>query len=186
MDHNPDRIAVWPGYFDAKVSRRSGRRVPRDSSVLKPDLEGLFIASRALGLRKIKREERVSHPNRPHAKEGRLWVSKKGAKESIGAGSKEEIMQLIGGQWRQMQKDQRNDEREAQKRGPRVGDKRARSQRKGANKSARCSSKGSAQPKAKAPPLIIPAKNPLIREVFHLLFLDELHQNHHRLLAFHS
>ena len=134
MDHNPDRIAVWPGYFDAKVSRRSGRRVPRDSSVLKPDLEGLFIASRALGLRKIKREERVSHPNRPHAKEGRLWVSKKGAKESIGAGTKEEIMQLIGGQWRQMQKDQRNDEKEAQKRGPRVGDKRARSQRKGANK----------------------------------------------------
>ena len=53
MDHNPDRIAVWPGYFDAKVSRRSGRRVPRDSSVLKPDLEGLFIASRALGLKKI-------------------------------------------------------------------------------------------------------------------------------------
>ncbi|MBS84312.1 MAG: hypothetical protein CMA90_04100 [Euryarchaeota archaeon] len=134
MDHNPDRISVWPGYFDAKVSRRSGRRVPRDSSVLKPDLEGLFIASRALGLRKIKREERVSHPNRPHAKEGRLWVSKKGAKESIGAGSKEEILQLIGGQWRQMQKDQRNHEKEAQKRGPKVGDKRARSQRKGANK----------------------------------------------------
>ena len=62
MDHNPDRIAVWPGYFDAKVSRRSGRRVPRDSSVLKPDLEGLFIASRALGLKKIKREEKISHP----------------------------------------------------------------------------------------------------------------------------
>ena len=53
MDHNPDRIAVWPGYFDAKASRRSGRRVPKDSSVLKPDLEGLFIASRALGLKKI-------------------------------------------------------------------------------------------------------------------------------------
>ena len=85
MDHNPDRIALWPGYFDAKASRRSGRRVPKDSSVLKPDLEGLFIASRALGLKKIKREERVSHPNRPHGKEGRLWVSKKGAQESIGA-----------------------------------------------------------------------------------------------------
>ena len=134
MDHNPDRIAVWPGYFDAKVSRRGGRRVPRDSSVLKPDVEGLLSASRALGLRKIKRDERVSHPNRPHGKEGRLWVSKRGAKESIGAVTKEEILQLIGGQWRQMQKDQRNDEKEAQKRGPRVGDKRARSQRKGSNK----------------------------------------------------
>ena len=130
MDHNPDRIAVWPGYFDAKVSRRSGRRVPRDSSVLKPDLEGLFIASRALGLRKIKREERVSHPNRPHAKEGRLWVSKKGAKESIGAGSKEEIMQLIGGQWRQMQKDAKQNEAQRVAEGPKAGDKRGRTQRK--------------------------------------------------------
>ena len=97
MDHNPDRIAVWPGYFDAKSSRRSGRRVPKDSSVLKPDLEGLFVASRALRLRKVKREERVSHPNRPHGKEGRLWVSKKGAKESIGASTNVEILQLIGG-----------------------------------------------------------------------------------------
>ena len=60
--------------------------------------------------------------------------SKKGAKEAIGAGTKEEILQLIGGQWRQMQKDQRNSEKEAQKRGPRVGDKRARTQRKGSNK----------------------------------------------------
>ncbi len=50
MEHNPDRIALWPGYFDGKVSRRNGRRVPRDSAVLKPDLEGLFIAARAAGL----------------------------------------------------------------------------------------------------------------------------------------
>jgi len=55
MDHNPDRLCVWPGYFDMKRSRRSGRRVPKDASVLKPDLEGLFMAARAVGLRKIKR-----------------------------------------------------------------------------------------------------------------------------------
>ncbi|MDP6869873.1 MAG: signal recognition particle subunit SRP19/SEC65 family protein [Candidatus Poseidoniaceae archaeon] len=134
MDHNPDRIAVWPGYFNAKVSRRSGRRVPRDSSVLRPDLEGLFIAARALGLRKIKRDERISHPQRPHGKEGRLWVSKRGALESIGASSKEEILQLIGGQWRKMQKEQRDTEKEAAVRGPQTGDRRARAQRKGSNK----------------------------------------------------
>ena len=100
MDHNPDRLCVWPGYFDMKRSRRAGRRVPKDSSVLKPDLEGLFNAARAVGLRKIKREEHTSHPRRPHGREGRLWVSSSGAKESIGAGSKEELLQLIGGQWR--------------------------------------------------------------------------------------
>ena len=59
MDHNPDRLCVWPGYFDMKQSRRSGRRVPKDASVLKPDLEGLFMAARAVGLRKIKREEKA-------------------------------------------------------------------------------------------------------------------------------
>ena len=53
MEHNPDRICVWPGYFNAKTSRRGGRRVPRDSSVLKPDLEGLYLAARKVGLKKI-------------------------------------------------------------------------------------------------------------------------------------
>ena len=130
MDHNPDRICVWPGYFDAKTSRRSGRRVPRDSSVLKPDLEGLFYAARRVGLKKIKREENISHPNRPYGKEGRLWVSRTGAKQSIGASNKEELLQMIGGQWRQMQKDAKENEAQRVAEGPKTGDKRGRSQRK--------------------------------------------------------
>jgi len=130
MDHNPDRLCVWPGYFDMKQSRRSGRRVPKDASVLKPDLEGLFMAARAVGLRKIKREENISHPRRPHGREGRLWVSAKGAKESIGAGSKEEVLQLIGGQWREMQRNQRQEAVKQSSSGPKTGDRRARSQRK--------------------------------------------------------
>ena len=130
MDHNPDRLCVWPGYFDMKRSRRSGRRVPKDASVLKPDLEGLFNAARAVGLRKIKREEHTSHPSRPHGREGRLWVSSSGAKASIGAGSKEELLQLIGGQWREMQRNQRQAAVQETARGPKAGDRRARSQRK--------------------------------------------------------
>ena len=130
MDHNPDRLCVWPGYFDMKRSRRAGRRVPKDASVLKPDLEGLFNAARAVGLRKIKREEHTSHPRRPHGREGRLWVSSSGAKEAIGAGSKEELLQLIGGQWREMQRNQRQAVAQQTARGPKTGDRRARSQRK--------------------------------------------------------
>ena len=131
MDHNPDRLCVWPGYFDARTSRRSGRRVPKESSVLKPDLEGLFLAARKLGLKKIKREERVSHPARPHQGEGRMWVSRAGSKQSVGANSKEELLQLIGAQWRQMQRDQKEANADRVARGPQTGDRRARSQRKG-------------------------------------------------------
>ena len=130
MDHNPDRLSIWPGYFDAKTSRRSGRRVPRDSSVLKPDLDSLFYAARKVGLKKIKREENTSHPRRPHGKEGRLWVSRSGAKQSIGANSKEELLQLIGGEWRQIQRDMKDADAKRVAQGPQTGDRRARSQRK--------------------------------------------------------
>ena len=142
MEHNPDRVSVWPGYFNAKTSRRSGRRVPKDASVLKPDLEGLYLAARKVGLKKLKREEGASHPRRPYGKEGRLWVSSAGAKQSIGANSKEEVMQLIGGVWRQMQKDRRASEQEQQAAGPKAGDRRARSQRKSGNKSNKSQSGG--------------------------------------------
>ena len=142
MEHNPDRISVWPGYFNAKTSRRSGRRVPKDASVLKPDLEGLYLAGRKVGLKKIKREEGTSHPRRPYGKEGRLWVSSAGAKQSIGANCKEEVMQLIGGVWRQMQKDRKAAEQQQQAAGPKTGDRRARSQRKSGNKGNKSQSGG--------------------------------------------
>ncbi|MEZ7993975.1 MAG: signal recognition particle subunit SRP19/SEC65 family protein [Candidatus Poseidoniaceae archaeon] len=134
MEHNPDRLSIWPGYFNAKISRRNGRRVPKDASVIKPDLEGLFLAARKVGLRKIKREEGSNHPRRPHAGEGRLWVSRVGSKQSIGANSKEEILQLIGGEWRQMQRDLKEAKADREEKGPQTGDRRARSQRKGSNR----------------------------------------------------
>jgi signal recognition particle subunit SEC65 len=130
VDHNPDRLSIWPGYFDIRVSRRNGRRVPKDSSVIKPDLEGLFMAARKLGLKKIKREEDSSHPKRPHGKEGRLWVSRNGAKQSIGANTKEELLQLIGGEWRQIQRNLKDADAKRVAEGPQTGDRRARSQRK--------------------------------------------------------
>lgn len=149
MDHNQDRIVIWPGYFDSKSSRRSGRRVPRDSSVLKPDLDGLIWAARSVGLKKIKKEEGSSHPARPHGKEGRLWVSRKSAKESIGASNKEEIMQLIGMKWREMLNERKHQEAEAKKAGPRAGDRRAHSQRKTSGAAKQAASRAAAARKGK-------------------------------------
>ena len=98
--------------------------------MIKPDLEGLFLAARKIGLKKIKREEDSCHPKRPHGKEGRLWVSKTGAKQSIGANTKEELLQLIGGEWRQIQRSLKDADAKRAAEGPQTGDRRARSQRK--------------------------------------------------------
>ncbi len=130
MEHNPDRLCVWPGYFDSKSSRRGGRRVPRDASVSKPDLEGLANAAKQLGIRKMKREEGVSHPQRPHLSEGRLWISAKGAEEHVGASTKEELLQLIGGQWREMQNSAKIAEQKALEERPKPGQTWAKNQRK--------------------------------------------------------
>ena len=105
MDHNPDRLCVWPELSDMKRSRRAGRRVPKDASVLKPDLEGCSTAARAVGLRKIKRRTHLSPTSTPRPT--RSFVGVVLQCEAIGAGGKEELLQLIGGQWREMQRNQR-------------------------------------------------------------------------------
>ena len=101
MQHNPDRLVLWPGYFNSKLSRRKGRRVPKESSVPNPDLDNLAWAARQSGLRKMKREEGVSHPRRPYLKEGRLWISAQSANADLGTSNKEEVLQIIGGVWRE-------------------------------------------------------------------------------------
>ena len=72
MANHPDRIVVWPGYFDSKTSRRSGRRVSKDRSVANPTLDGLAYAARNAGIKKMKREDGVSH--RTTFRKGRSFV----------------------------------------------------------------------------------------------------------------
>ena len=59
-----------------------------------------------------------------------------GSRQSVGANSKEELMQLIGAQWRQMQRDQKEANAERIAKGPQTGDRRARSAKKKANQAA--------------------------------------------------
>ena len=76
----------------------------------------------------MKREEGISHPKRPNLKEGRLWVSLSAASKVLGTGNKEEMMQIIGGVWKESYSKQVEQEKAERKKGPKVGDKRARSQ----------------------------------------------------------
>ncbi len=129
-EHNPDRIVLWPGYFNSKLSRKQGRRVAKKASVADPTLDGLALAARNVGLSKMKREADTPHPKRPSAKEGRLWISKRDAESSLGFSGKEQVMQAIGGKWRSSVKELKAQEKAAKKSGPKAGDKRGRAQRK--------------------------------------------------------
>ncbi|MEC8927077.1 MAG: signal recognition particle subunit SRP19/SEC65 family protein [Candidatus Thermoplasmatota archaeon] len=130
MANNPERIVVWPGYFDSKTSRRSGRRVSKDRAVTNPTLDGLAYAARSAGIRKMKKEENTSHPSRPNEQEGRLWISTADALSATGSNSKEGVLQAIGTAWNSQQSEIKASEKAAKVSGPKTGDKRGRSQRK--------------------------------------------------------
>ena len=95
-----------------------------------PTLDGLAYAARSAGIRKMKKEEKTSHPSRPHEQEGRLWISTADALSGTGATSKEGVLQAIGTAWNTQQSEIKASEKAAKISGPKTGDKRGRSQRK--------------------------------------------------------
>ena len=68
----------------------------KGTSIPKPTLESIVWAARSAGVRKMRQEPEVSHPARPHAKEGRLVMPPSHVLEVMGASSKEGVMQKIG------------------------------------------------------------------------------------------
>jgi len=73
------KYVIWPLYFDASLSRREGRRVPKKLAVEKPSIDDILRASRELGLNPIP-EKDARHPSRYWEKMGRVLVDKKGSK----------------------------------------------------------------------------------------------------------
>ncbi len=130
MPRDASKMNIWTGYFDSRLSRSGGRRVPKEASVPKPTLEAVAWAAKAVGISKMKREAETSHPSRPHQQEGRLVLSTKDALSSTNADSKEGVMQSIGLRLRSQMKVAKEQDSKAQARGPSKGDRQRRAQRK--------------------------------------------------------
>ena len=124
-----EEMILWTGYFDSRLSRSDGRRVPKEASIPKPTLESVVWAARSAGIRKMRQEPDASHPSRPHAKEGRLVMPPRHALEVTEASSKEGVMKAIGTALRKRSQDAKEQGKDAT-RGPAKGDRRGRSQRK--------------------------------------------------------
>ena len=76
MTYDPDvAITVWPEYFDIKLTRAQGRRLPKELCVENPSLD--FIAKGAMML-DLEYEilEDMSYPKVPRAKHGCVRVER--------------------------------------------------------------------------------------------------------------
>ena len=96
MTADKSKMIIWTRYFDSKLSRSEGRRVPKEASIPNPSLDAIVWAARDVGLSKMKRDTEASHPSRPHNNEGRLILSTQEAISVTKAESKEGVMQSIG------------------------------------------------------------------------------------------
>jgi signal recognition particle subunit SEC65 len=130
MAERKDEMWVWTGYFDSRLSRSAGRRVPSEASVPNPTLDSIAWAARAAGITRMRRKAETSHPSRPHAQEGRLELSVKDALSSTKAESKEGVLQTIGLRLRTQMKEAKAAEAQATARGPAKGNRQQRAQRK--------------------------------------------------------
>jgi len=77
-----DRFVLYPRYFDARLTRAEGRRVPEALAVKSPDAPWIENAARKLGL-EPQLEDKAAHSAQPAEKAGRVLVAKKGSKEAV-------------------------------------------------------------------------------------------------------
>jgi len=71
---------VYPEYFDSKLTRREGRRVPLNLAVPNPMIDELASVARKLGWQ-VSVEKEVAYPRCWWNKKGRLIVEKYGMKK---------------------------------------------------------------------------------------------------------
>lgn len=77
-----DKYVIYPIYFDASISRKDGRRVPKKLSVEKPDVTQIAKIAKNLGFNPTI-EEQIAHPKRYWKNEGRVLIDKKQSKQAM-------------------------------------------------------------------------------------------------------
>ena len=83
MTVDPEKaLVLWPSYFDLRVSREAGRRVPRRDAIEEPSANMLFDAVKSLGLDCILELDK-SYPRFWHRHEGRVLVEPKLTKKDL-------------------------------------------------------------------------------------------------------
>ena len=74
-------VILWPEYFDSTISRKYGRKVPKELAVPRPTQKELLEVATSLGLKAEPLEG--SYPRTWWVKEGPILVEKRGSKRSV-------------------------------------------------------------------------------------------------------
>ena len=78
-----DHVVIWLDYFNKTLSRKKGRRLPKDKCVFDPSLNELIESSNAAGLKPTETVDQVRFPKRSYVRSGYIILEKKMSKTKI-------------------------------------------------------------------------------------------------------
>ena len=78
-----DHVVIWLDYFNKTLSRKKGRRLPKDKCVFDPSLNELIESSNAAGLKPTETDDQVIFPKRSYVRSVYIILEKKMSKTKI-------------------------------------------------------------------------------------------------------
>jgi|TARA_B100001105_G_scaffold165998_1_gene133564 signal recognition particle subunit SRP19 len=78
-----EHIVIWLDYFNKTLSRKKGRRLPKEKCIFDPSLNELIESSKAVGLVPTETNDQVRFPRRSYVRSGYIVLEKKFSKTSI-------------------------------------------------------------------------------------------------------
>ena len=78
-----DHVVIWLDYFNKTLSRKKGRRLPKDKCVFDPSLNELIESSNDAGLKPTETDDKVRFPKRAYVRSGYIILEKKFSKTKI-------------------------------------------------------------------------------------------------------
>jgi signal recognition particle subunit SRP19 len=76
-----EKIILWLDYFNSKLTRKDGRRVPLYLAVSSPTMDELVESVKKLGLDTM--PMKAAHPKRPFIESGYVSINKKSGKNIV-------------------------------------------------------------------------------------------------------
>jgi len=78
-----EHVVIWLDYFNKTLSKKMGRRVPRDKSIFDPSLKELVDAAKSAGFQPTETNDQVRFPRRPYVRSGYIILPKAIAKSKM-------------------------------------------------------------------------------------------------------
>ena len=78
-----DHIVIWLDYFNKTLSRKKGRRLPKDKCIFDPSLNELIESTKAAGLEPTETDDQARYPRRSYVRSGYIMLEKKSSKTKV-------------------------------------------------------------------------------------------------------